>query len=119
MRKVVLIGASDKPDRYAYKAAHQLVNHGYELIPIGIKNGEVAGVPIKTEKILLENIDTVTLYIGPQHQEAYAPYIINLKPKRVVFNPGTENDSLAQLLERKGIEAVEACTLVLLATNQF
>ena len=115
----MIIGASDKPDRYAYKAAHQLVNHNHELILIGNRIAEVAGIKIQTEKLLQENIDTVTLYIGPQHQEAYFNYILSLNPKRVIFNPGTENEDFAQLLESKGIEATEACTLVLLATNQF
>ena len=119
MKKTLIIGASENPERYAFKAANMLVKHGHEIIPVGLKTGKVAGTTIQTGQPLEEGVDTVTLYLGPSHQEAIYNYVLKLKPKRVIFNPGTENDEFMDLLEEKGIEPVEACTLVLLSTHQY
>jgi predicted CoA-binding protein len=119
MKKTVLLGASNNPERYAYKAANMLVNHGHEIVAVGFKEGEVAGQPILKGEPIVKDVDTVTLYLNPKNQEAIYQYVLKLKPKRVIFNPGTENDVFMDLLEEKGIETVEACTLVLLSTNQF
>ncbi len=118
-KKTVILGATPNPDRYAYKAAKMLVNHGHEIVPVGLKTGEVFGKTIENGQPLIEGVDTVTLYVGPQNQASLYNYIVKLNPKRVIFNPGTENDELMDLLEEKGIEPVEACTLVLLSTNQY
>lgn len=118
-KKTLVLGATTKADRYAYRAVNSLVDKGHSVIAIGQNQGEVAGVKIHTKQIPLANIDTVTLYLNPKNQRDYYNYIIETKPKRVVFNPGTENPELYQLLKANGIEVEVACTLVLLATNQY
>ena len=119
MKKTLIIGASNNPDRYAYKAAERLMNYGHEIELLGVRPDEVFGKKVDTERKMYEGLDTVTLYIGPKHQPEYYDYVLSLKPKRVVFNPGTENREFEQLLEKNGIEAEEACTLVLLGTGQY
>ncbi len=120
-KKTVIIGASPNPSRYAYIAARMLMDYGHEIVPVGIKKGEVFGHEIqdlrKKEKI--ENIDTVTLYIGARHQPEWYDYIVSLKPARVIFNPGTENPEFIQKVTDSGSEAIEACTLVMLRSGQY
>ena len=118
-KKTLVLGATTKPDRYAFKAITMLVEKGHSVLAIGQNQGEVAGIKIYTKQIPLANIDTVTLYLNPLRQRDYYNYIIETKPKRVIFNPGTENPELEKLAASKGIEAVEACTLVMLATHQY
>lgn len=118
-KKTLVLGASSNPDRYSYKAIHSLTNHGHSVVAIGQKQGEVAGVTIQTKTIPLKNIDTVTLYLKPERQIAYYNYILEIKPKRVLFNPSTENPQFYALLQSNKIEVEIACTLVLLATNQY
>jgi predicted CoA-binding protein len=119
MKKTLVIGASEKPDRYSNKAIRALVSHGHEVVAIGLREGQVAGVSFNAEKKAFENINTVTLYVGPQNQHEYYQYILNLKPKRVIFNPGTENPEFFGQLKAAGIYPENACTLVLLATGQY
>jgi predicted CoA-binding protein len=116
---IVVIGASDNTSRYSYMATTRLQQNGYKVIPIGIKKGEINGTKIVNEPSLFENVHTVTLYIGPAKQPAYYDYVINLKPKRLIFNPGTENKEFYDLATKNGIEAIEACTLVMLSTQTF
>lgn len=118
-KKSVVLGASTKPDRYAFKAVSMLVDKGHSVIAIGQNTGEVAGVKINTKQIPLSNINTVTLYLNPARQRDYYNYILETKPKRVIFNPGTENPEFYQLLKANGIKVEVACTLVLLTTNQY
>ena len=118
-KKTVVLGASTKPERYAFKAITMLVDKGHSVIAIGQNQGEVAGISIRTKNIPLTNIHTVTLYLNPTRQRDYYNYIIETKPKRVIFNPGTENPEFYQLLKANGIKVEEACTLVLLTTNQY
>jgi predicted CoA-binding protein len=118
-KKTLVLGASTKPERYAYKAISMLVDKGHSVLAIGQNAGEVAGIKIQTKAIPLKNIDTITLYLNPTRQRDYYNYIVESKPKRVVFNPGTENPELYQLLELNNIKAEVACTLVLLTTNQY
>ncbi len=118
-KKTLVLGATTKPERYAFKAITMLVEKGHSVIAIGSNMGEVAGITIRTKNIPLKNIDTVTLYLNPVRQREYYNYIIETKPKRVVFNPGTENPEFYQLLQGNGIKVEVACTLVLLATNQY
>ncbi|UKT64187.1 CoA-binding protein [Pedobacter mucosus] len=119
MKKTLIIGASPNPSRYAYKAAHMLKRFNHDIINIGIKKGEVAGVNIELPQQIHDDIDTITLYIGPALQNQYHDYILATKPKRVIFNPGTENYHLEKLLDQNGIEVEVACTLVLLSTGQY
>lgn len=119
MKNTLIIGASPNPTRYAYKAAHMLKSKGHDIINIGVKKGAVAGVEIEPPGAAHEDVDTITLYIGEEIQHSYYDYILQTHPKRVIFNPGTENEELEALLKNNGIEPVEACTLVLLATGQY
>ncbi len=118
-KKTLVLGASTKPDRYAYLAITKLVEKGHSVLAIGQNAGEVAGVKIQTKAIPLKNIDTITLYLNPARQRDYYNYIVEARPKRVIFNPGTENPELYQLLTLNNIKAEQACTLVLLTTNQY
>lgn len=118
-KKTLIVGASTNPERYAYKAANALVKHGYEIENLGTKKGEVAGKEILQGTPALENIHTITLYIGAAHQLPMYDYLLQLKPQRIIFNPGTENPEFQKLAKQAGIQTLEACTLVLLATNQY
>jgi len=119
VKKTLVIGASENPDRYSNKAIKSLVSHNHEVVAIGLRAGEVARVSFNSEKTAFENVDTVTLYVGPQNQPEYYNYVLGLKPKRVIFNPGTENPEFITKLESAGIYQEIACTLVLLATGQY
>lgn len=119
IKKTLVLGASDNPARYSYLAIQRLRNHGHPVAGIGRKNTKVADVNIEKEKIPLTDVDTVTLYLNPTHQQEYYDYIISLNPKRIIFNPGTENDKLVELAKEKNIKTMEACTLVLLSTGQY
>jgi len=118
-KKTLVLGASDNPSRYSYLAVQRLSKHGHPVLAIGRKHSFVGETEIITEKKTWDDIDTVTLYLNPQHQRDYYEYIISLHPKRIIFNPGAENDELEQLAREKGIRTIEACTLVLLSTNQY
>jgi predicted CoA-binding protein len=118
-KKTLVLGASTKPDRYAFKAINMLVEKGHSVLAIGQNAGEVAGIKIHTKQIPLANIDTVTLYLNAMRQRDYYNYIVETHPKRVIFNPGTENPEFYQLLQLNNIKVEIACTLVLLTTNQF
>lgn len=119
MKKTLVLGASLKEDRYSNIAMHKLNNYKHEAVAIGLKEGAVAGVQIDTEMVPFLDVDTVTLYLNPARQASYYEYILNLKPKRVIFNPGTENPELYEILKQANIEVEEACTLVLLSTDQY
>jgi predicted CoA-binding protein len=121
MKKTVIVGATTNPGRYAYLAAEMLTDYKHEIVPVGIKKGEVFGSQILNiqEKPVIENVDTITLYIGTQHQPEWYDYLLSLHPKRIIFNPGTENAEFQRMAEEKGIEAIEACTLVMLRSNQY
>jgi uncharacterized protein len=117
---VAILGASEKEDRYANKAQRRLVSHGYPVLPVSPSSKTIMGVPC-VQKIsdIKQAVDTVTLYVGPKILAAQIDELLKLKPRRVIFNPGTEDASLQQQLEKAGIHTVEACTLVLLSTDQF
>jgi predicted CoA-binding protein len=119
MSKTVVLGASTNPARVSYSAIHRLKNHGEEVIPIGIKKGSVADIDIINDRPSLEKVDTVTLYLNPQRQEDYYDYILSLQPRRIIFNPGTENPVLVKRAREKGIETEYACTLVMLSTGSY
>lgn len=117
--KTLVIGASINPERYAYKAVNLLVKNEIEVVPMGVKPGLVANLSIVSPLIFQFNIHTITLYIGASKQEPYFDFILKINPKRVLFNPGTENPKLANLLNKKGIVWENACTLILLSTNHY
>lgn len=119
MKKTLVLGASDNPARYSFRAANMLKKHGYDVVPVGIRQGQVAGMSIHTDRPQEAGIDTVTLYVSPQNQPEWYDYILGLKPRRILFNPGTENPELELLAQQNGIQTEEACTLVLLSIGQY
>ncbi|CAN5173551.1 CoA-binding protein [soil metagenome] len=118
-RKTVVIGASENTERYSNKAVRSLLQHGKEVVAVGLKEGVIEGVKILKGNPVIENVDTVSLYVGPAHQPAMYNYILSLKPKRIIFNPGTENPEFEKLAQENGIETTEACTLVLLSIGNY
>lgn len=120
-KRTVVVGASTNPSRYSYLAAEMLTRAGYEMIPVGIKKGEVFGRTIQDirSRPHLDQVHTITLYIGPDHQPSWYDYLLGLKPKRIIFNPGTENEAFMKMASDAGIEIVVACTLVMLRTRQY
>ncbi|WDF77720.1 CoA-binding protein [Mucilaginibacter sp. KACC 22773] len=118
-KKTLILGATPDTGRYANLAANRLVGRGHTIVNVGIKTGEVAGVPIEKPETIHNDIDTVTLYVGPQNQPPLYDYILKTHPKRIIFNPGTENSELRCMANEKGIETEYACTLVLLSIGQY
>lgn len=120
-QKTLIVGATTNPSRYAYLAAKMFSERGLAFVPIGIKKGQVFGEEILDlcAKPPLDGIDTITLYIGPQNQEEWIDYLIGLNPRRIIFNPGTENPEFFRRAQNAGIEVVPSCNLVMLSTGQF
>jgi predicted CoA-binding protein len=119
VRKTLVIGASFNESRYSNIAIHKLKANNHFVEAIGLTKGTIADVIVNTERILFGNIDTITLYLSPLNQKKFYNYVVNLKPSRVIFNPGTENKEFENILEQNGIKTEIACTLVLLSTNQY
>jgi predicted CoA-binding protein len=119
MKKTLVVGASLKPDRYSFKAINALSLAGHPVVAFGLKEGLVADVNIQKEWNFAADIDTVTMYVNPQRQKELYDKIITLNPKRVIFNPGTENSEFEVLLATNKIETEQACTLVLLSIDQY
>ena len=120
-KRTLIVGATTNPDRYAFLVAQQFANRGLEFIPIGIKKGVVFGeeiLDLKT-KPPLKDIHTITLYLGPANQSEWIDYLVGLKPKRIIFNPGTENPEFFKRAKEAGIEVLPACNLVMLSTGQY
>ncbi len=118
-KKTIVLGASLNPERYSYLAIQRLRRHQHPVVAIGRKNGQVSDIQIQKEKTFEKDIDTVTLYLNAKNQEQYIEYILSLHPKRIIFNPGSENDKLMELATKNNIEPVIACTLLLLSTGQY
>lgn len=118
-KKTLVLGASENTERYSNLAVKKLVAHNHPVTAIGLKEGNVNDIKILKGNPIIENLDTVTLYLNPANQIPYYQYILSLHPKRIIFNPGTENDELQTLAHNQGIYTMEACTLVLLSTNQY
>lgn len=118
-KKTLVMGASTEPTRYAYKAIKMLQRYGHEVVAVGKKEDNLDGVKIEREQVHFDGVDTVTLYLNPMNQKQYYDYIIGLEPKRVVFNPGTENPELYSLLKKNNIDIEVGCTLVMLSVNQY
>lgn len=115
----LVLGASSNPERYSYKAVKKLAEYGHTVIPVGIKPGKIDQWDILTGQPLLPNIHTISLYVGPVNQSNWINYILQLMPKRIIFNPGTENPVLVKEASSKGIECIEACTLVMLSIGNY
>jgi len=118
-KKTLVLGASLNTARYSNLAINRLVKHKHPTVAIGLRKGTVEGVQIETEKVPFEDIDTITLYLNAKRQKEYYDYILSLAPERVIFNPGTENPELYKLLRENGISFENACTLVMLSSQQY
>lgn len=118
-KKTLVLGASTKPDRYSFHAVNMLLEHRHPVVAVGARDGKIQGVDILTGTPDFQDIHTLSLYLSPARQKNVYDYILNLNPKRIIFNPGTENPEFYKMAAINGIEVEEACTLVLLSTNQF
>ena len=118
-KKTIVLGASPNPQRYSYMAINRLRSHDHPTIAIGKRKGVVGDTEIGVEQKPEEDVDTITLYLNASNQKQYYDYILSLHPKRIIFNPGAENDELYDLAKDHGIQPMEACTLVLLSTGQY
>ena len=119
MKKTLVLGASDNPSRYSYLAVEKLNKHKHPVVAIGRKAGMIGNTSIIVDRPAITEVDTVTLYLNAENQKDYYDYILSLHPKRIIFNPGTENDELSDLAKVNHIEPLEACTLVMLGTGQY
>jgi hypothetical protein len=118
-KKTLVLGASNKPGRFSMLALKSLVKHNFEVVAIGARSAELDGIPIINYPIYPNDIHTVTLYLNPFRQKQYFDYIIEIKPKRIIFNPGTENPELLKIAKENGIEVVFGCTLVMLNNGEY
>ena len=118
-KKTVVIGASPNVSRYSNMAVRKLKAYGHEVVAVGKQGGSIDGLPVHRDYPMVEGVDTVTLYVGPANQPPLYDYVLSLQPKRIIFNPGTENPVLEKMAEEKGIETLEACTLVMLSIGDF
>ena len=119
VKKTLVLGASDNPERYSNMAIMRLRGKGHPVVAIGHRLARTGDVDIETEQKPFTDVDTVTLYLNPMRQAAYYDYIISLHPNRIIFNPGAENPELSALAKANGIQPLAACTLVLLSTGQY
>jgi len=118
-KKTIVLGASANPSRYSYLAIKKLTAHHHPVVAIGKKKGAVGEVSIETDHLPVSDVDTITLYLNPTNQQQYYDYIFNLKPKRIIFNPGTENEYLIKKAKENNIETVVGCTLVMLSIGNY
>jgi predicted CoA-binding protein len=118
-KKTLVLGASANPARYSYLAIQKLRQYGHPVKAVGLRKSVVEDVQVENVPTPSEDIDTVTLYLNPDNQKQYYDYILSLNPRRIIFNPGAENSELVKLAEDKGIQTLDACTLVMLGTNQY
>lgn len=118
-KKTVVLGASANTSRYSYLAVNRLSAHGHEVIAVGKRQGKINNVDVVIEPPSAQDVDTVTLYLNANNQKQYYDYILSLHPKRIIFNPGAENEELEALAKKNNIQPMEACTLVLLSTGQY
>jgi len=119
MSLVVVLGASPNPDRFSYKAVRRLIRYNHEVIAVGKRHGMIGETPIVTTQPEIAGVHTVVMYLAPYHQGEIFDYVLSLRPKRVIFNPGTESPEFDEFLESYNIEVVHDCTLVMLANNRF
>ncbi len=119
MKRTVIIGASLRAERSSHEAILKLKRKGHEVIAIGLREGEIEGIKIMKGKPEIKDVDTVSLYLNEQRQKEMEEYILSLKPKRIIFNPGAENTSFMEQAINKGVEAIEACTMTMLAIGIY
>jgi len=119
LKKTLVLGASTNPERFSYMAVRKLKYGNIPVVAVGLREGEISGVMIEKPFPVFEDIHTVTIYMGPKNLIVYYDYILSLKPKRVIFNPGTESPEFAERLSSAGIEVVNACTLIMISNNQY
>ena len=119
MKKTVVVGASPDENRYSHRAALSLQRKGHDVVAVGLHSGNIGELNIHTDFIEIEGVDTVTLYVHPRHQPYWKDYILSLKPRRVIFNPGAENPELEEVLLEEGIACQESCTLVMLSVGTY
>ena len=119
MKQTLVIGASPNPVRFSHKMVKSLIRHDFSVIPLGIRKGEIAGIDILTERTEIEDIHTISLYIGASRQADYYEYILKLKPERIIFNPGTYNAELIEIAEKNDIECVVDCALIMLSNGNY
>ncbi len=119
MKKTLVLGASPNPLRFSNKMVKSLIRHGYEVIPLGIRQGEITGIKILIGKPDLSNIHTVSLYLSPKRQKEYYDYILSLAPRRIIFNPGTHNQEFIEMARNNQIEAVTDCALIMIAKGIY
>jgi predicted CoA-binding protein len=119
LKKTLVLGASDNPERYSFLAIHRLREHHHPVVAIGRKATTVDDVAVQPVASPIQDLDTVTLYLNPNNQKGYYDFILDQHPRRVIFNPGAENPEFEQILQQKGIQTEQACTLVLLGTGQY
>ena len=117
----MILGASNNPARFSFLAANRLKQYNHEIVPVGLKQGEVAGELILDirDKPIIRDVDTITMYINPRNQESYYDYILQLNPRRIIFNPGTENEELVRAAREKNIRIEYNCTLVMLSNGSY
>ncbi len=118
-KRTLVLGATPNPQRFAYMAVQRLLAYGHEVFPVGIRKGQAAGIDILNGQPAIESVDTITLYLNPDHQRPYYDYILGLQPVRIIFNPGTENPELMRLAQERGIAVEVACTLVMLSLGVY
>ena len=119
MKKTIVAGAGPEPHRYSHRAVVSLIKHGHDVIPVGLSEGEIEGTAIRTDFPLIDNVDTVSVYVHPRHHARWKDYILTLKPRRVIFNPGAESSDTIAELEEAGIPCQESCTLVMLSVGTY
>ncbi len=119
MPKTLVMGASQNPSRYAHMAVLRLLKHNNEVVAVGLRSGEINGVTIQKGEPRIPDIHTITMYVGKRNQLPLYNYILSLKPKRVIFNPGAENPELETMLSDQGAEVIRACTLVMLSSGEY
>jgi predicted CoA-binding protein len=118
-KRTLVVGASLKTERFSNIAVRKLSEYHVPVIAVGLRAGEINGITVHKPFPIVENIHTVTLYVGPKHQPFWYDFILNAKPKRVIFNPGTYHEEFQQMLINNGIEVVEECTLIMLSDGDF
>lgn len=118
-KKTLVLGASTNPERFSYQAVRKLKFNNIPVVAVGLREGEIAGVQVEKPFPKFDEIHTVTLYIGPKNLPPFYNYVLSLKPKRVIFNPGTENPEFAGILKQADIEVMHGCTLIMLTNNLY
>lgn len=119
VKKTLVLGGSANPERYSYLAINKLREHHHPVLAIGKRPAQVADITVLQEMKPIEELDTVSVYLNRDNQKNYYDYVLAQHPHRVIFNPGAENPEFEKILNDQGVEVLEACTLVLLATGQF